>query len=370
MAMKYHIPVLAKGGLCLWPLLYLWLFTSCDPEIGIKPNLSTMTESVYASVLVQPEDLYDVYATKPGVLEKVLVKEGDEVKSGQVIAQVRILDWEFHLREMKLNLELAQENYSGAASILTSNLEEIRFLEKQYKIDSVHFQRQEELWKQGIGSKLDLETRRLKYESSLSKLTVMRKKQEQAEFELANKYQKSKNALNDAKSDLRDYFIRSAIDGTIYTLKKTVGEVVQVNEPLAQIGKSDSFLIEMMIDEVDIAKIALDQRVLINLDAYGDQVFEAKVIWIYPKKDDLTQTFRTEAIFLQPPERLFAGLSGEANIILGSKENVLTVPSSYLINDRQVKTIEGNVDVVVGLKSMDRAEILTGIDTSTILLKP
>jgi HlyD family secretion protein len=126
----------------------------------------------------------------------------------------------------------------------------------------------------------------------------------------------------------------------------------------------------MLIDEVDIASVSPGQLIYITLDAYKDQVFEASLTKIYPLKDTRTQTFQVEGRFNKEPPTLFAGLSGEANIVLTEKKNAMTIPLNYLMQGKKVKTEQGEILVETGISNMSFVEILSGIDTSTVLLKP
>jgi HlyD family secretion protein len=125
----------------------------------------------------------------------------------------------------------------------------------------------------------------------------------------------------------------------------------------------------MSVDEVVIRQIALDQTAIVSLDAYPDEVFELTIKKIYPTKDQKTQTFMVEAFFNNPPDRLFVGLSGEANIIIQKSENAIWIPNEYLFNVNMVKTPDGEVETSLGLRNMYQVQVLEGIDTSTILIK-
>jgi HlyD family secretion protein len=126
----------------------------------------------------------------------------------------------------------------------------------------------------------------------------------------------------------------------------------------------------MSVDEVVIRQIALDQTAIVSLDAYPDEVFELTIKKIYPTKDQKTQTFMVEAFFNNQPDRLFVGLSGEANIIIQKSENAIWIPNEYLFNVNMVKTPDGEVEISLGLRNMYQVQVLEGIDTSTILIKP
>ena len=141
-------------------------------------------------------------------------------------------------------------------------------------------------------------------------------------------------------------------------------------EPLASIGSATNFIIEMLVDEVDIVRISKEQDVLINLDAYANKVFKGTVSKIYPQKDERNQTFKVEAVFENPPEVLYPGLSGEANIIIATKNKVLTIPKAYIIDDDKVKTVDGLITITTGLQNMEFVEVLTGITKDTYIYKP
>ena len=348
----------------------LFHFSCAEKTEKSKPIISTLIESVYASVTIQPEGLYDVYASASGILDEIYFEEGDVIKKDQILAKITESNLRLNIEDAMLNVELARENYRGKSALLSNLTEEINSNEMQLIVDSLNYFRQNELWKQSIGSKTELESKKLKYELTSNKLNVLRKKYNQTELELETSYKKSQNALKKAKTNLNDYFIKAKIDGTVYSKLKKEGELINQQEPLAQIGKSKSFLIEMLIDEVDIAKVKLGQRVLVNLDAYGGDVFEASITKIYPQKDIKTQTFKIEGLFNQPPKALYAGLSGEANIILSEKKRTMIIPLEYLMENNKVKTERGELDVIVGLKNMENVEIISGIDTATIIIKP
>ena len=141
-------------------------------------------------------------------------------------------------------------------------------------------------------------------------------------------------------------------------------------EPLASIGSETDFIIEMLVDEVDIVRISKNQKVIISLDAYKGEVFTGKVSKIYPKKDERNQTFLVEALFDELPKTLYPGLSGEANIIIANRKDVLTIPKEYLNEDNKVKTDEGDLTIEIGLQNMDFVEVLSGITEETNIYKP
>ena len=198
----------------------------------------------------------------------------------------------------------------------------------------------------------------------------MRSSLKETDRELRNQLKLSKNELDRALSRLGDYSIRSRINGKVYSLLNNEGELVNAQQAFAEIGMRNTFVLKLLVDEVDITKVKLGQRTLITLDAFADTVFEAEITKIYPSKNEQTQTFMVEATFVSLPEGLYNGLAGEANIITAQSENVLVIPSEYLFEGNKVKTKKGAVTVTIGKRNMEWLEITSGLDTNSVLLNP
>lgn len=360
-----------KGQLFLLLLLSSVALNSCKSnKEEIRPEYRTLVESVYASVTVEPEELYEVFPSASGVLKSVLIEEGDTVSINQLLAEVEATEPLINAENAALKKSLSEESYSGAATALARLKDDIRMAQDQLGIDSLNYARQLRLWEKQIGSEVELENRKLKYESSVNRLATLRSSLKETDRELRNQLKLSKNELERALSRLGDYSIRSRIKGKVYSLLKNEGELVNAQQAFAEIGKRDAFVLKMLVDEVDIVKVETGQRALITLDAFADTVFEAQVTKIYPSKDERTQTFMVEAEFVTAPAGLYNGLAGEANIITAQSENVLVIPSEFLFNDNQVKTKKGQVQVTIGRRNMEWLEVTSGLDTNAVLVNP
>ncbi|MBC8757706.1 efflux RND transporter periplasmic adaptor subunit [Kordia sp. YSTF-M3] len=344
---------------------------SCSQQQDkILPEQKSLTESVYASVTIQPDSLYEVYAIVAGILDSNLVEEGAVVSKDDVLFQIINNTPKLNAQNAKFTLDLAQENYNGSAAILGSIEEEIASATLKYKNDSINYFRQKNLWEQNIGSKVQYDTQKLNYELALNNLEVLRSKYNRTKNELLTAVKQAKNSYRSSLIATKDFTIKSKINGKVYAIYKEPGEIINAVEPLASIGSASSFIIEMLVDEVDIVRLFLDQEIVINLDAYNGEIFKGKISKIYPQKDERNQTFKVEAVFENAPKVLYPGLSGEANIIIAKKDNVLTIPKSYIIDDTKVKTDEGLITITTGLQNMDYTEVLSGITEDTYIYKP
>ncbi len=107
------------------------------------------------------------------------------------------------------------------------------------------------------------------------------------------------------------------------------------------------------------------------MDSYKEQVFEAQVSFIYPMMNERTRTFKVEAVFSKKPEVLYPNLTLEANIVINEKKNVLTIPTSYLLNDSSVMLPDGTLkQVKIGLKDYTLSEVVSGLDKNTKIRMP
>jgi len=352
-------------------LIILLVFVSCSKgEDKILPAQRSLTESVYASVTIQPDSLYQAYAIVSGILDNNLVEEGDVVSKNKALFQIINNAPKLNAQNAKFTLDLAKENYNGSAAILSNIEEEIVAATLKYKNDSINYFRQKNLWNQHIGSKVQYDTKKLNYDLASNNLNLLQRKYNIAKNELETAVKQAQNNYQTSLITTKDFTVESKINGKVYAIYKEPGEIVNTTEPLASIGSANNFVIDMLVDEVDIVRLFIGQEIIINLDAYSGEIFKGSVSKIYPKKDERNQTFRVEAVFEKAPKVLYPGLSGEANIIIAKKDSVLTIPKDYIIDGNKVKTDDGLLPIVTGLQNMDYVEVLSGITKDTYIYKP
>lgn len=346
----------------------LLIVQSCQKkENKILPIEQDLTESVYSSITIQPDSLYQVYSIVSGILDNIFVEEDDLVVKNDMLIQIINNTPKLNTENARLSLQLAKENYSGSAAILEALKKEITAATLTYKNDSINFFRQKNLWEQNIGSKVEFDNQKLKFQLSKNNLTLLNNQYFQTKNQLQTTLKQAQNNFQASIINTKDFTVKSKINGKVYALYKEPGEIVSTLEPLAAIGSASKFIIEMLVDEVDIVKITKQQEVIIQLDAYNGEVFTGKVSRILPKKDERNQTFKVEAIFDEAPKVLYPGLSGEANIIIAQKSDVLTIPKTYITDKNQVKTDHGLVTITIGLQNLEYAEVLSGITKDTYI---
>lgn len=351
--------------------LLMMVLLSCNrkKQEAIKPSVQNITESVYASGLVKSNNQYQVFTTVNAVIAETRVKEGDNVRKGDIL--LTLAD-----EKQQLNAE----NARIAATYNSVELNRDRLKELQINIDlartkmehdSTVYQRQQNLWKQNIGSRNELEQRELawknartSYQSALLQYNNLKRN---IDF---NARQSSKN-VEISNSVNSDYIIRARQNGRVYSILKEPGEMVTPQVPVAVIGDVNAFMMELQVDEYDISKIKIGQRIYVNMDSYKGQTFEATATRIQPIMDERSRSFKVEAEFLSRPADLYPNLTVEANILISTKSNALTIPRNFLGNDNMVTLKNGEKKkVTTGLMDYQRVEILSGLSKEDEIIKP
>lgn len=336
---------------------------------SILPQQGKISESVYASGQILAVDQYEAFTNASGPIQEIFLEEGDSVEIGTPVLAV------YSERE-KLSRESAEiaRNYAD----LKTNQSKLRdlqltinFAKSKMGNDSLLLERQKNLWKQNIGTAVELEQKDLTYQNSKTAFEAAELRYQDLKREIEfNEKNASKNlAISQVLES--DYILKSKIKGTLYALLKEKGEMVSPQVALAVLGSTRDFLLELKVDEYDISKVKLDQPIIVSMDSYKGETFEAKVTKIYPIMDSNTKSFTIEAVFTKTPPRLFPNLTLEANIILEVNENALIIPRTYLIDDQFVLGESGDtIPVKVGIRNYQFAEILEGISSTTKIIKP
>ena len=347
------------------------LFFACKQasDQSIQPTRQNITESVYASGIIKSQNQYQVFSTVSGLLQEILVKEGDLVKKGSPLF---ILSNE--------TARLNTENARLAAEFADFATKDDRLNEAQISIetarirminDSILWIRQKGLWDQNIGSKIELEQRELAFSNSKNVYLSSLYRYNDLKKQLRFASQQSKKLLSISQTLTQDYIIKSQTEGRVYSIVKEVGEIINPQTPIAIIGNANDFILELQVDEYDIVKIKKGQKTWVTLDSYNGEVFEAEITNINPIMNEKSRTFKVEADFINKPPVLYPNLTLEANILLNERKEVLTIPRNYLIGDSLVLLLNKEKrKVQIGLKDYQKAEVLAGLSADDKIIMP
>jgi RND family efflux transporter MFP subunit len=349
--------------------LALFLFACKSKKETIKPSIENISSSIYASGLIKSNNQYQVFGTVNGIISEVFVTEGDLVKKGQPLFAIENETQKLN----KENAELAErysDSYANESKLNDAKLA-IDFARNKMKNDSLLYIRQQSLWQQQIGTRIDLEQKELQYQNSKTTYTSSIFKYQDLKRQIEFSSDQSKKNLLISKNLQNDFTIKSEINGKVYAILKKKGEITNAQTALATIGDDTKYTLEMQVDEYDILKIKKGLPVLVNLESYPGKVFDATVTKINPLMNERSKTFMVEAEFVKKPEQLFANISFEASIVLETKEKVLLIPRIYLLNDSTVIKANGEKQTIkTGMKDYNKVEVVSGLTVSDELLKP
>lgn len=351
-------------------LIALVALVGCGEKAEItSPEVQDITESIYASGIVVSHNQYELFTKVSGQVAEIMVEPGDSVRIGDPILKIESELQRLNNENAQLTSRFYSEKNNQDELDRLKNAIELAKIKLEY--DSSQYARQKKLYEKEVGTELDLETSRLNYENS--ELSFKSAQSQYNQFRKQLRYNSSQASNNYRISSLseNDFTVFSKIDGILYDLNCEVGELVNPQRSLGVVGDNSDFDLEMLIDETDILKIHHGQSVLIRLDSYTDEVFEATISKIYPYMDAQSKSFKLEAEFIHPPERLYPNMNFEANIVLATKENALLIPREYTINDTLVIMKDGDtVSIETGLKDYRMIEVLSGLKDSDKIQKP
>jgi HlyD family secretion protein len=355
------------------PTLKLLLFSSVlfsckSKQEKVKPIEESITESVYASGIIKSTNQYKVFATVNGLIATILVKEGDVIQKGDPIMKLTNTNAQLYSENAALSADYASKS---------NNAEKLKELQiatdlAKYKMDedALLQQRQQNLWNQNIGAKIDLEQRQLAYINSTTAYQSAKLRQVQLQKQIEFQAKQSHTNLRIASNTKNDYIIKSDVDGRVYQIIMKRGEMVNISIPVAIVGDANNYLIELQVDEYDIHKLKIGQKIALSMDSYKGQVYECLVTKVNPIMNEKTKSFTIEANFIKLPKRLFPFLTCEANIIIQHKAKAITIPRAFLLEGDSI-LIDKNkkVKVKTGLKDYQKVEILEGLSTNDFIYK-
>lgn len=351
-------------------ILPILILTSCRAkENSIRPEIQSISESVYASGTIRSQFQYQVFSPVNGIVTQLFVSEGDMIKKGDPIMAISHDVQKLNRDNAQLSAQFMDVHANSGK--LTEAQMTIDFTKNKFQQDSVLYSRQKHLWENHIGSQLELDQRflafqnsKLQYESSKIKYQDLKRTLDYN----SNQAQKNLSMVSQVESD---YLIRSRIDGLVYNIKLELGEMATVQFPVALVGDAREYVLEMQVDEYDILKIREGQMVFLTLDSYQDEVFEAKVSKINPMMNERTKSFTIEAIFTKAPPRLYPNITFEANILIQKKDKALLIPRDYVSDSGYVTNSDHeHIKIKMGLKNLQKVEVLEGLSEEDVLIKP
>lgn len=314
---KWGIALLAVAALAAG--MWWWLKPKNEINYLTEPVVRTsIAQTVSATGEISAAQLVDVGAQASGQIKKLHVTLGQQVKKGDLIAEIDSTSQLNNLNTNKAKLDTYQAQLVSAEIALRS-------ADKKY-------QREQALWKEDATSREALEDGQDAFAAAKASVA-----------ELKSSIRQTQIAINTAEADLGYTRITAPMDGTVVAIPVEEGQTVNANQTtptIVQVADLSTMLNKMQIAEGDVNKVKAGMKLTFTTLSQPDNVREATLESIDPGLTTMSQGSYTtstdttdSAIYyyarsLVPNEDnvLHIGMTTENTIIINQAEKVLAVP--------------------------------------------
>lgn len=301
---KKAIPVLIFLTILL--LVYL-LFLRAPSAVKVTVSevvQGDLTSTVSAPGIIRPLTEVQISSSINGVVQQLMVKEGQEVKKGELLLQIDPSEFRAQVRRAQAGLEVAQANLEQARS--------------QWK-------RAEQLYKSNLISEQEYESARTNHLLSQAQL------------------KESRASLEQTQEQLQKTRITSPLEGTVIQVNIELGENVitgTLDNPgtkLMIVADLSRMEVESQIDEADIAKVDMGQRAIVEVEAIPEKRFNGSVQEVgYAAEDqgieqDATVNYNISILIEDSISELKPGMTATSEIITAQLEDVIMIPIQSVV---------------------------------------
>lgn len=313
-----------------------------------EPYYTSINYNAVATGKLNPEEEIELKPQISGIVDKILVEEGDIVEKGDLIAKIRVVPNEQSLVSASSRIKTARFSYDNAKTL---------------------YERNKALFEKGVISKQDFENNELSLNQAQESL-------DQAQ----NDYQIIRRGSLSGGSSANTNII-AQISGTILEIPVREGDqVIESNNfnagtTIATIADMSIMIFEGKVDEADVGKIEEGKEIKVILGAINEKEFPAKLTFVAPKgkEENGAVQFTIKAdVDIEPSTNIRAGYSANAEIEIESKDSTLCIKESLLqfnrITDEPfVEILKDNgefekKDVEIGLSDGINIEIIDGVE--------
>jgi HlyD family secretion protein len=309
--------------------------TELDPSKLGTVEKGDIARSVVATGKIEPLAKVEVKSKASGIVNRILFEAGDRVRKGQVLLELDREELQARHREAQASL------LSARAALERTRVEaqgpDLPFLKSA-------MERARRLFKEGgLVSTSVVEDAEKAYEMAVNKQHAAKANVAVNHAEVA----RAQAALERADTDLRNATILSSMDGLVLSRDVEVGDAVSSILVMGSqatlvmtLGDVNSVFVRGKVDEADVGKISVDQAARITVESFKDRKFAGKVTRIAPlgqEKDNVT-TFEVRVSIDNPGGELKANMTANAEIIREEKKNVLLIPETAVVYDKDRKT--------------------------------
>ncbi len=318
---KKKIIVFTSLGILIIAVIVVALLNSNKEKIvkvtAEKVQRRTITQVVTATGSIDPIDKVIITPEVTGEIVELPVKEGDQVKKGDLLARI------------KPNIYIAQRNRAQAS--LQSAEANLKVREATLDKAKSEYERIKKLFAKGLASQQELDNAKANFLTNegqyLSQVSMVK----QAEESLAEK-----------EEDLAKTKLTAPLDGTISQLNVELGERVlgsgfSQGTNMMTVSNLENMEAVVDVDENDVVNVAKGDTAIIKIDAFGDEEFKGLVYQVGNSaiktgagSQDQVVNFEVKINLLGKNSKIKPGMSCDADIQTETHQNVLAVPIQSL----------------------------------------
>jgi RND family efflux transporter MFP subunit len=343
--------VLWGGGAVLVLLLFVAYYFLLPVAEVASVRRGTAIAAVYGTVRIEPAFVVHVRAQNSGFIRLADAFSagrgaiGRSVEKGQLLATIADETTARLLKQARTDLQAATQRAElplPSAELLKAaedNLERLEKVVASGNVPAVEYEKAKSEVNRLRGA---VENERIERDRNLAALDETRKKLE---------------------AQMKSSEIRAPIDGLLSAVQTIDGELVGESNQLFTVSSRKNY-VRGEVNEEDVGEVKPGMKAKVQLYAYRLQSFNAQVSSIQPAADPETQRYTVVLEMEKPPDNLMAGMTGEMNIITGTHENAILVPTRALLVDQVFLVKRGIVQrrtVKVGFRTLDFTEALGGV---------
>jgi RND family efflux transporter MFP subunit len=345
---KKYIWVAVAGVLLVFGAIY---FLTLPVAEIVVVRRGTAISAIYGTVRIESTLLVPVRAQNAGFIQLAEPLSagrgaiGKKVEKGELLATIADETTARLLKQARADLQAATQRAelplpsTEALKVAEDNLGRLEKLTALSNVPAVEHEKAKSEVNRLRGL---LESERIERDRNLAMLEETRQKLE---------------------AQLKNSEIRAPMDGLLTAIKTIDGELVADRAELFTISSPKNY-VRGEVDEEDVGEVKVGMTAVVQVYAFRTRQFSAKVSAIQPSADPETQRYTIVLDLENPPENLMAGMTGEMNIITGSHENALLLPTRAIVVDQALIVRHGIVQsrtVKVGYRTLDFSEILDGL---------
>jgi HlyD family secretion protein len=356
-----------------WIGAIAWTATmaSCGKKMEeTKPVRQDVTTLVFAAGVLEASGTYNLTAQTDGYLTQVNFKEGDYLKTGTLLAQVRNPESRFNQASATDLYNIAQANTAASAPALLQAQQNIGITKAKMEQDLLQYERYQKLWAANSIAKVEVENAELQYKTAQANYATAQENyrllQRQADQQLiSSRAQQKINTVQVANNQ-----IRALVSGRVYKKYKQAGDYVKRGETIALIGDANDIYAKVSVDESNIGKVKLGQEAVVQLNTNAGKSYKATVADIYPSFDEATQSFTCKIAFTDTLDFRVVGTQLQCNITVGVQKNALLIPRYYVDfgGHVMIKGQKTPTKITTQFVSNQWVQVLGGIDENTVLV--